>query len=380
MSESSEHLRTWLKLLHDRGGSDLFVTAGAAPTVKIEGNFHPILSAALTDAQTRKLVLESMSEQQLKEFMQTHECQYALALNEDARFRVSAFYQQGQIGMVCRRIETRIPTVEELELPPILLELAEAKRGIIILVGATGTGKSTTLAAMVGHRNKTMPGHIVTIEDPIEFVHQHDQCIITQREVGTDTDSFEVALRNTLRQAPDVILIGEIRTRETMEHAMTFAETGHLVFSTLHANNANQAMDRIMHFFPESQREQVFLDLSFNLRAMIAQQLIPAADRERRHPVLEILLNTPLVKEKIRHGEVAELKKIMKDSEHHGMLTFDQALLKLHLAGKIDYEQALRHADSANEVRLAVKLAEGRSVNKLDEELHNISILDNESH
>ncbi len=380
MSESSEHLRTWLKLLHDRGGSDLFVTAGAAPTVKIEGKFHPILSAALTEAQTRKLVLESMSEQQLKEFMQTHECQYALALNEDARFRVSAFYQQGQIGMVCRRIETRIPTVEELELPPILLELAEAKRGIIILVGATGTGKSTTLAAMIGHRNKTMPGHIVTIEDPIEFVHQHDQCIITQREVGTDTDSFEVALRNTLRQAPDVILIGEIRTRETMEHAMTFAETGHLVFSTLHANNANQAMDRIMHFFPESQREQVFLDLSFNLRAMIAQQLVPAADRERRHPALEILLNTPLVKEKIRHGEVAELKKIMRDSEHHGMLTFDQALLNLHLAGKIDYEQALRHADSANEVRLAVKLAEGRSVNKLDEELHNISILDNESH
>lgn len=380
MSESSEHLRTWLKLLHDRGGSDLFVTAGAAPTVKIEGKFHPILSAALTEAQTRKLVLESMSEQQLKEFMQTHECQYALALNEDARFRVSAFYQQGQIGMVCRRIETRIPTVEELELPPILLELSEAKRGIIILVGATGTGKSTTLAAMIGHRNKTMPGHIVTIEDPIEFVHQHDQCIITQREVGTDTDSFEVALRNTLRQAPDVILIGEIRTRETMEHAMTFAETGHLVFATLHANNANQAMDRIMHFFPESQREQVFLDLSFNLRAMIAQQLVPAADRERRHPALEILLNTPLVKEKIRHGEVAELKKIMRDSEHHGMLTFDQALLKLHLAGKIDYEQALRHADSANEVRLAVKLAEGRSVNKLDEELHNISILDNESH
>ena len=379
MSKSTEHLQAWLRLLHERGGSDLFITTGVAPTVKIEGKFHPILNAPLTETQTRELVLDTMSERQLKEFMQTHECQYAIALDEVARFRVSAFYQQGEIGMVCRRIETQIPTVEELELPPILLELAEAKRGIIILVGATGTGKSTTLAAMIGHRNRTMPGHIVSIEDPIEFVHKHDKCIITQREVGTDTESFEVALRNTLRQAPDVILIGEIRTRETMEHAMTFAETGHLVFSTLHANNANQAMDRILHFFPESQREQVFLDLSFNLRAMIAQQLIPAADRDRRHAALEILLNTPLVKEKIRQGEVAELKKIMKDSGHHGMLTFDQALLRLHLDGKIDYEQALRHADSANEVRLAAKLAQGHSINKLDEELHDISILDNQS-
>jgi len=377
MSNSNEHLKNWLQLLHDRGGSDLFITTGAAPTVKIEGKFHPILNAPLTQTQTRKLVLESMNEQQIKEFMETHECQYAIALDDVARFRVSAFYQQGEIGMVCRRIETRIPTVEELELPPILLDLAESKRGIIILVGATGTGKSTTLAAMVGHRNKTLSGHIITIEDPIEFVHKHDKCIITQREVGTDTESFEVALRNTLRQAPDVILIGEIRSRETMEHALTFAETGHLVFSTLHANNANQAMDRILHFFPEGQREQIFLDLSFNLRAMIAQQLIPAADRNRRYAALEILLNTPLVKEKIRQGEVTELKKIMKDSEHHGMLTFDQALMRLHLDGKIDYEQALRHADSPNEVRLAVKLAQGHSINKLDEQLHNVNLVDN---
>ena len=368
----------WLKILHHKEGSDLFVTAGAPPTVKIHGQLKRIGERRLSENDARVLVLSVMNEKQRKEFMRTNECQFAYSLNEHVRFRVSAFFQQSQVGMVCRRIETRIPNVDELDLPHTLLDLAETKRGIIILVGATGTGKSTTLAAMVGHRNNTRSGHIITIEDPIEFVHPHRKSLITQREVGVDTESFEVALRNTLRQAPDVILIGEIRTREAMEHALTFAETGHLVFSTLHANNANQALDRILHFFPESQREQVFLDLSFNLRAMIAQQLLPAKDRERRHVTLEILLNTPLVQEKIRSGSIGELKKIMQDSTHHGMMTFDQSLVKLYLDGKIDYEQALRHADSANDVRLAVKLEEDGDTRDLASELNAVGLVDDD--
>lgn len=369
-------VRRWLQTLHDKEGSDLFVTTDAAPTVKVHGAYHVLQPDPLTDDEARELVLSVMNEHQQEEFLRTNECQFAIALDDVARFRVSAFIQQSHAGMVCRRIETQIPTVQELDLPTSLLDLAEAKRGIVILVGATGTGKSTTLAAMVGHRNQTMPGHIITIEDPIEYVHRHSKSLVTQREVGVDTESFEVALRNTLRQAPDVIMIGEIRTREAMEHALTFAETGHLVFSTLHANNANQALDRILHFFPEAQRKQVLLDLSFNLRAMIAQQLLPAKDRDRRHVTLEILLNTPLVQEKIRNGQIAELKTIMRDSNHHGMLTFDQSLVQLYMKDKIDLDQALRHADSANEVRLAVKLAQGGDVRSLAGGLSKVGLVE----
>ncbi len=317
-----------------------------------------------------------MTERQEREFEDTNECQFAIALADDVRFRVSAFVQQGRVGMVCRRIETEIPTFEDLGLPEILADLALAKRGIVLFVGATGTGKSTSLAAMIGYRNQRLSGHIITVEDPIEYVHLHRKSLVTQREVGVDTESFEVALRNTLRQAPDVIMIGEIRTRETMELAITFAETGHLVLCTLHANNANQAMDRILHFFPEELKEQVLLDLSFNLKAIIAQQLIPSADGTRRWAAVEVLLDTPLVKEKIRTGEIPELKKIMKESGHHGMVTFDQCMFDMYKSGKITYDDALRHADSANEVRLAVKLSEGGDADTLSENLRDVELLE----
>ena len=299
-------------------------------------------------------------------------------LDAEVRFRVSAFFQQGQVGMVARRIESRIPTFEELGCPPILAELSLAKRGIVLFVGATGTGKSTSLAAMTGYRNSRMTGHIITIEDPIEYVHMHGKSLVSQREVGTDTESFDVALRNTLRQAPDVILIGEIRTRESMEHAITFAETGHLVLCTLHANNANQALDRIMHFFPDEARDQVFLDLSFNMRAILAQQLLPSLDGSRRWAAFEVLISTPLVKDKIRKGEVGELKEVMKVSGHHGMETFDQCLFKMYKEGKISYDDALRHADSANEVRLMVKIDEGGDVDTLTKGMEGVEVLGGE--
>ncbi|MEJ2535313.1 MAG: PilT/PilU family type 4a pilus ATPase, partial [Gammaproteobacteria bacterium] len=322
------------------------------------------------------IVYSLMSERQRDEFEATQECQFAVSLDNEVRFRVSAFYQQGMVGMVARRIETHIPTTEELNLPDTLNDLSLEKRGIILFVGATGTGKSTTMAAMVGYRNRRMSGHIVTIEDPIEYVHFHDKSLITQREIGVDTESFEVALRNTLRQAPDVILIGEVRTRETMEHAITFAETGHLVLCTLHANNANQAMDRILHFFPEDQHEQVLLDLSFNMKGIIAQQLVPSVDGTRRWPAVEILLATPLVKDTIRKGEIEKLKEIMKQSGHHGMITFDQCLYNMFKEGKISYDDALRFADSANEVRLAVKLSEGGDAESLAANLTDVELLD----
>jgi twitching motility protein PilU len=299
-----------------------------------------------------------MDEPQRAEFQARHELNFALTSKhvEDARFRVSAFYQRNDVGMVLRLIETRIPTVEELLLPPILDELVMTKRGIIFLVGATGTGKSTTLAAMVGHRNRNSRGHIISVEDPIEFIHQHAGCIVTQREVGIDTESYEVALKNTLRQAPDVILIGEIRTRETMEQAITFAETGHLVLTTLHANNANQALDRVQHFFPVERHAQLWMDLSLNLRAMVAQQLIPTADGKGRRAAVEILINTPLVSDLIRKGEVHKLKELMTRSTELGMQTFDQALFRLYNDGVVTYEDALAAADSKNDLRLMIKL------------------------
>jgi twitching motility protein PilU len=369
-------IQDWLHKLHEAKGSDLFVTVGAPPCVKVHGKIRPLTREALTHDEVSDIIDSIMTAEQREEFHATHECQFAVSLEGVARFRVSAFYQRNSVGMVCRRIETKIPSFDELDLPDSLSELAMVKRGIIILVGATGTGKSTTLAAMLGYRNQNASGHIITIEDPIEFVHKHRKSLVTQREVGIDTESFEVALKNTLRQAPDVILIGEIRTREAMEHAITFAETGHLCLTTLHANNANQAMDRILHFFPEDRHPQVLLDLSFNLKGVIAQQLVPSIDGSRRHVALEVLLNTPLVQEKIRKGAIEELKSIMKDSEHHGMVTFDQSLLKLYQEGLISYEEALRHADSANEVRLAVKLSEGGDAESLSGNLQDMNLVD----
>ncbi|WP_396615646.1 PilT/PilU family type 4a pilus ATPase [Lysobacter soli] len=350
---------SFLKLMAHQKASDLFITAGMPPSMKVHGKIAPITPNALTPQQSRDMVLNVMSPQQREEFEKTHECNFAIGLAGVGRFRVSCFYQRNQVGMVLRRIETKIPTVEELNLPPVIKTLAMTKRGIIIFVGATGTGKSTSLAAMIGYRNLNSTGHIITIEDPIEFVHKHEGCIITQREVGIDTDSWEAALKNTLRQAPDVIMIGEVRTREGMDHAIAFAETGHLVLCTLHANNANQAMDRIINFFPEDRRQQLLMDLSLNLKGVVAQQLIPTPDGKGRRVAMEILLGTPLVQDYIRDGEIHKLKEVMKESVQLGMKTFDQALFELYQAGEISYEDALRYADSQNEVRLRIKLAQG---------------------
>ncbi len=369
-------IQEWLHKLHEAKGSDLFVTVGAPPCIKVHGKIKPLTREALTHDVVLDIIDGIMTAEQREEFHGTRECQFAVSLEGAARFRVSAFYQRNSVGMVCRRIETKIPSFEELDLPESLAELAMVKRGIVIMVGATGTGKSTTLAAMLGYRNQNASGHIITIEDPIEFVHKHRKSLVTQREVGIDTESFEVALKNTLRQAPDVILIGEIRTREAMEQAITFAETGHLCLTTLHANNANQAMDRILHFFPEDRHPQILLDLSFNLKGVVAQQLLPSMDGSRRHVALEILLNSPLVQEKIRKGAIEDLKAIMKDSEHHGMVTFDQSLLRLYQEGLISYEEALRHADSANEVRLSVKLSEGGDAESLSGNLQDMNLID----
>ena len=345
-----------LQLMVDKKASDLFVTVGVPPSMKVNGQILPIGKSSLECPQARVLVESVMDEDQRKEFRKNKELNFAISREGVGRFRVSAFYQRNEVGMVLRRIETVIPTTRDLLLPPILDELVMTKRGIIIFVGATGTGKSTSLAAMIGHRNRNTKGHIISIEDPIEFVHRHEGCIVTQREVGVDTESFDVALRNTLRQAPDVILIGEIRTPETMEHAITFAETGHLVLATLHANNANQALDRIQHFFPSERQNQLWMDLSLNLKAMVAQQLVPTADGAGRRAAIEILINTPLASDLIRKGEVHKLKELMTRSTEHGMQTFDQALFKLYDEGIITYEDAIQHADSKNDLRLLIKL------------------------
>jgi len=352
-------LEQLLTALSDKKGSDLFITAGWPPSIKIDGTIYPAAKQPLTADQVRGMVYEVMNERQRAEFEDTKECQFAIDRASLGRFRVSAFVQRDCAGMVLRRIESQIPTLEELKLPAVLRELAMNKRGLVIFVGATGTGKSTSLAALVGYRNRKSSGHIITVEDPIEFVHEHDGCIITQREVGVDTESFDVALRNTLRQAPDVILIGEIRARSTMEYAMTFAETGHLVLATLHANNANQALDRIINFFPEDSRDQMLLDLSLNLKAIVAQQLVPRKNGQGRRAVIEILLNTPLAADLIRKGEINKLKELMKNSGEHGMITFDKALFNLYAEGEISYEDAIHFADSANEVRLTIKLQSG---------------------
>lgn len=348
-----------LKLMDQKKASDLFITAGLPPSIKVDGRVAPITPTSLTPQDTAEIVASMMTPAQRDEFEATRECNFAVSESGIGRFRASAFYQRGQIGVVLRRIETYIPSIEELKLPPILKNLSMTKRGLIIFIGATGTGKSTSLAAMIGYRNKNGSGHIITIEDPIEFVHNHQNCIVTQREVGIDTESYEVALKNTLRQAPDVILLGEIRDRDTMNYAIAFAETGHLCLATLHANNANGAMDRIINFFPEDRRPQLFMDLSLNLKAFIAQQLIPRADGKGRRVCVEILLGTPLVHDIIRKGEIHKLKDLMKQSRQQGMITFDQALFELYKAGEITYDDALHYADSANEVRLMIKLDKG---------------------
>jgi len=358
-----------LKLMVDKGASDLFITEGMPPSIKVNGKVIPVGKTPLTAEMSLELVESIMNDKQRVEYGETKELNFAIETDavKGARFRVSAFYQRNHAGMVLRRIETVIPTTDELLLPPILNELVMTKRGIIIFVGATGTGKSTSLAAMIGHRNRNTKGHIISIEDPIEFVHQHAGCIITQREVGIDTESFDVALKNTLRQAPDVILIGEIRTRETMDHAISFAETGHLVLATLHANNANQALDRIQHFFPPDRHDQLWMDLSLNLRALLAQQLLPTADGTGRRAVVEILINTPLVSDLIRKGEVHKIKELMSRSKELGMCTFDQALYELYEQGVITYEDAIASADSKNDLRLMIKLQSETDVGQLEE-------------
>ncbi len=349
-----------LKLMVHKNASDLFITAGVAPSLKVHGKITPVSQASLTPIQAKEIVFSIMTPNQREQFEKENECNFALSASGIGRFRVSAFQQRNHAGMVLRKIETTIPTIEELNLPPIIKDLAMTKRGLVIFVGATGSGKSTSLAAMIGFRNQNSTGHIISIEDPIEFIHQHRGCIISQREVGIDTESFEIALKNTLRQAPDVILIGEIRTRETMDHAIIFAETGHLCLATLHANNANQALDRIINFFPDERRQQLLMDLSLNLKSLVAQQLIPTPDGKGRVMASEVLINSPLASDLIRKGEVVKLKELMSKSGQQGMVTFDQALFKLYNEGNITYEDAINHADSANELRLMIKLGDSQ--------------------
>jgi twitching motility protein PilU len=349
-----------LKRVVERQASDLFITANFPPAIKVDGEIRPQMERALTPEQSAILVRAIMNDRQTKEFDSTKECNFAIAPPGIGRFRVSAFVQQSHVGCVIRVINAKIPTFEELDLPPILKEVVLSKRGLVIIVGGTGSGKSTTLASMVGYRNDKTRGHIVTIEDPVEYVHPHKGCVVTHREVGVDTDSWDNALKNTLRQAPDVILIGEIRARETMEYCIQFAETGHLVLATLHANSSNQALDRMINFFPEERREQLLMDLSLNIRGLISQRLIPREAGSGRIAAMEIMLNSPLIQDLIFRGEVAKIKEVMARSTRVGMKTFDQALFDLFEQGHISYEDALRNADSKNELRLRVKLESKR--------------------
>jgi twitching motility protein PilU len=364
-----------LKRVVERQASDLFITANFPPAIKVDGEIRPQMERALTPEQSAILVRAIMNDRQTKEFDATKECNFAIAPPGIGRFRVSAFVQQSHVGCVIRVINAKIPTFEELDLPPILKEVVLSKRGLVIIVGGTGSGKSTTLASMVGYRNDKTRGHIVTIEDPVEYVHPHKGCVVTHREVGVDTDSWDAALKNTLRQAPDVILIGEIRARETMEYCIQFAETGHLVLATLHANSSNQALDRMINFFPEERREQLLMDLSLNIRGLISQRLIPRESGSGRIAAMEIMLNSPLIQDLIFRGEVAKIKEVMARSTRVGMKTFDQALFDLFEQGHISYEDALRNADSKNELRLRVKL-ESKRENKPIETGDDLQIAD----
>lgn len=349
-----------LRRMVDRKGSDLFITASFPPAIKVDGEVRPQTEQPLSPEQSAVLVRSIMNDRQTREFDATKEANFAIAPPGIGRFRVSAFQQQGHTGCVIRQINSRIPTIEELELPAILKDIVMSKRGLVIVVGATGSGKSTTLAALVGYRNEKTRGHIVTIEDPVEYVHQHRGCVVTHREVGVDTESWHIALKNTLRQAPDVIMIGEIRDRETMEYGIQFAETGHLVLATLHANSSNQALDRVINFFPEEKREQLLMDLSLNIRSLISQRLIPREKSEGRIAAMEIMIGTPLISDLIFRGEIAKIKEVMSRSNRLGMNTFDQALFQLYEAGQISYEEGLRNADSKNELRLRIKLESKR--------------------
>ena len=354
-----------LRLMLGKKASDMFITAGFPPAMKIDGKMTPVSSQVLSAQQAREIARSVMNDKQTAEFDATNECNFAIGLPGVARFRVNAFVQRGSVGMVFRTITTKIPSFEDLNLPEVLKDIAMTKRGLVIFVGGTGSGKSTSLAAMVGYRNENSYGHIITIEDPVEFVHEHKNCIITQREVGVDTDGWAIALKNTLRQAPDVILIGEIRDRETMDYAVAFAETGHLCLATLHANSTNQALDRIINFFPEERRHQLLMDLSLNTRAFISQRLIPKADGIGRAAAIEIMINSPLISDLIFKGDVHEIKEIIGRSRELGMQTFDQALFDLHESGAISYEEALRNADSVNDIRLKIKL-EGKGARDKD--------------
>ncbi|QJD99288.1 PilT/PilU family type 4a pilus ATPase [Massilia forsythiae] len=362
--QASKFMFDLLRLMVNKGGSDLFITAGFPPAVKIDGRMTPVSSQPLTGAHTADLARAIMNDKQAAGFELSKEANFAISPGDLGRFRVSAFMQMGAVGMVLRVITTTIPKFAELDLPEVLKDVIMTKRGLVIMVGATGSGKSTTMAAMVGYRNEHSYGHIITIEDPVEFVHPHRNCVITQREVGVDTDSFEAALKNSLRQAPDVIQIGEIRDRETMEHAIAFAETGHLCLATLHANSANQALDRIINFFPEERRQQLLMDLSLNMKGLISQRLIPRKETKGRVVAIEIMLNSPLISDLIFKGEVHEIKEIMKKSRELGMQTFDQALFDLYEADKISYEDALRNADSVNDLRLNIKLNSKHAKNR----------------
>lgn len=354
--QATKFMHDLLRLMVSKKASDLFITAGFPPALKIDGRVTPVSNQTLTPQHTVELARAIMNDKQAYEFESTKECNFAIAPPDIGRFRVNAFVQQGRTGLVLRTINSTIPTFEELGLPEVLKDIAMTKRGLVIFVGGTGSGKSTSLAAMVGYRNENSQGHIITIEDPIEYVHDHKKCIITQREVGVDTDDWFSALKNTLRQAPDVILIGEIRDRETMEYAIQFAETGHLCLSTLHANSANQALDRIINFFPEEKRDQLLMDLSLNLKAFISQRLIPRREGKGRIAAVEIMLNSPLISDLIFKGQVHEIKEVMAKSREIGMQTFDQHLFELYEAGLISYEDALRNADSVNDLRLQIKL------------------------
>ena len=360
---AKKYLHGLLLKMQQQGGSDLFITAGAPPSMRLHGKITPLTDKNLTPQQTMALALSIMEDKEQSEFNTTRECNFAISVPDVARFRVNSFVQRGSAGMVIRIIGFEVPSMSKLNLPTILEDVAMTTRGLVIFVGGTGSGKSTSLAALIDHRNENSQGHIITIEDPVEFVHQHKGCLVTQREVGTDTDTFEIALKNTLRQAPDVILIGEIRDEHTMEHAIAFAETGHLCLATLHANNTNQAMDRIINFFPEERRNQLLLDLSLNLKAVISQRLLATPNGDGRRAAIEILLNSPLMSELIKKGEIHEMKELVKKSTEQGMKTFDEAIYELITAGEVTMEEGMRNADSVNDLRLRIKLGEAGSGN-----------------
>src|ERR1700727_3541541 len=376
--QSIKLMQDLLRRVIEKKASDLFITAGFPPAIKVDGEIRPQSERTLTPEQSATLVRAIMNDRQTKEFDASKECNFAIAPPGIGRFRVSAFVQQGAVGAVIRLINAKIPSFEELDLPVILKEVALTKRGLVMIVGGTGSGKSTSLAAMIGHRNENTKHHIVTIEDPVEYVHHHKGCVITHREVGVDTESWHAALKNTLRQAPDVILIGEIRDRETMEYGIQFAETGHLVLATLHANSSNQAIDRIINFFPEERREQLLMDLSLNIRALISQRLIPREAGSGRIAAMEIMLNSPLIADLIFKGDVTKIKDVMSRSNRLGMKTFDQALFELYESGLISYEDALRNADSKNELRLRVKLESKREMKNPEEGGQSLQIIEEE--